>query len=192
MEKNEASEHVTDLSLVGLEEVFVQVEHSAKNEQIAGNSNIHEHVHELDAESFELVSMAEAARRLKMPYPTLRRQVISGKIPSITGTDGKPLVKIAFSEYSNEQREQQLNKPEQKPLESEYSATIHRLLEQMEAERVYSRSLNERLEAANHRNGYLEAQVDQQKEQIKLLTDTQKPNRSWLQKFGDWLIGAKA
>jgi predicted ABC-type ATPase len=65
--------------------------------------------------------------------------------------------------------------------------TIYRLLEQVEAERAYS-ALNEKLEGANHRNGYLEAQVDQQREQIKLLTDSQH-KQGWWTRFCSWLSG---
>lgn len=185
MEKNAPDEQVTDLSLVGFEKVFVQVEQNVNTEQSATEANIHEQIHELDAESFELVSMAEAARRFKMPYPTLRRQVMAKKIPSVPGSDGKPMVKIMATEQSANSREQKMNTDEQKPLQSEYSLTIQRLLEQVETERNYSKSLNERLEAANHRNGYLEAQVDQQVEQLKLLTDSQHKG-GWWSRFFSW------
>lgn len=185
MEKNAPDEQVTDLSLVGFEKVFVQVEQNVNTEQSATEANIHEQIHELDAESFELVSMAEAARRFKMPYPTLRRQVLAKKIPSAPGSDGKLMVKIMATEQSTNSREQKMNTGEQKPLQSEYSLTIQRLLEQVETERNYSKALNERLEAANHRNGYLEAQVDQQVEQIKLLTDSQHKS-GWWARFFSW------
>lgn len=167
--------------------MFVQVEQTPNNEQISIDNNIHEQSHELVVESFELVSMAEAARRFKMPYPTLRRQVIAGKIPSAPGPDGKPLVKLISSEQQKNSREQKTNNTEQKPYQSEYSQTIQRLLEQVETERSYGKTLNEKLEAANHRNGYLEAQVDQQIEHIKLLTDSQhKPG--WWSTFRSWFI----
>jgi hypothetical protein len=188
MQENAKNEQIADLSLVGFEKVFVQVEQTEVNEQISENSNIHEQVHELDGESAELVSMAEASRRLKIPYPTLRRQVLSGKIPSTLGPDGKPLVKITGTEQSLNIHEQKLNKVEQSSPQSDYSLTIQKLLEQMEAERAYSKALNERLEAANHRNGYLEAKVDQQGEQIKLLADSHH-NRGWWSRFCSWMKG---
>jgi len=188
MEKIAPDEQMTDLNLVGFEKVFVQVEQQTNSEQITADLNIHEQIHELDAESYELISMAEASRRLKMPYPTLRRQVLSGKIPSASGPDGKLMVKLLASEHSPNTNEQKTNKSESKPLQSEHSLTIQTLLEQMEAERNYSRSLNERLEAANHRNGYLEAQVDQQSKQIKLLTDSQHKPSFWSQ-LSSWFLG---
>ncbi|MFA6556654.1 MAG: hypothetical protein WCT03_09515 [Candidatus Obscuribacterales bacterium] len=188
MEKNAPREQVTDLSLVGLEKVFVQIEQSLATEQIATDSNIHEQNHEYDGESTELVSMAEASRRLKMPYPTLRRQVLSGKIASVPGADGKPLVKLTCIEQSANIHEAKLNKAEQSSPQSDYSETIQRLLQQMEAERTYSKALNEKLEAANHRNGYLEAKVDHQGEQIKLLTDTQHRAGLWT-RFYSWMVG---
>lgn len=217
MEKTAPDEQVTDLSLVGFEKMFVQVEQRTNNEQTSDSVNIPEQVHELDAESAELVTMAEASRRLKMPYPTLRRHVLSGKIPSAPGSDGKPLVKLLSNEQSptaNEQSkgptEQSTNKVEQSPAASEYSATIQRLFEQMEAERSYSRTLNEKLEAATYRNGYLEAQLSGAQEQLKLLPDlsakaTRTENledkianleseleaakRSWWARFGAWFMG---
>ncbi|MBS2004656.1 MAG: hypothetical protein JST44_24315 [Cyanobacteria bacterium SZAS LIN-5] len=188
MEKIAPDEQMTDLNLVGFEKVFVQVEQQTNSEQITADLNIHEQIHELDAESYELISMAEASRRLKMPYPTLRRQVLSGKISSASGPDGKLMVKLLTSEHSPSTNEQKTNKSESNPLQSEHSLTIQTLLEQMEAERNYSRSLNERLEAANHRNGYLEAQVDQQSKQIKLLTDSQHKPGFWSQ-FSSWFLG---
>jgi hypothetical protein len=191
MEKIDPNEHTSDLSLVGFEKVFVQIKHPVNNEQISKHQNIHEHVHDLDAESHELVTMAEASRRFKMPYPTLRRQVVSGKIPSIPGPDGKPLVKMMASELPKNVRDHKLNKTEQKVQETDYSVTVQRLLEQMQVERSYSKVLNEKLEAANHRNGYLEAQVEQQKEQIKLITDNQRNRSNWWQNFCLWFTGAK-
>ncbi len=202
MEQIKGDEHSSDLSLVGFEKVFVQVEQMANNEQSPQLTNIHEQSRDFDeqsdehdAESFELVTMAEAARRLQMPYPTLRRQVVAGKIPSVSGPEGKPLVKLMVTEQSNtatkqsaQPSEQKAIKTEQNPLSSEYSMTIQRLLEQMEMERHYSKALNEKLEAANHRNGYLEAQVDQQGEQIKLLTDSRHKSGS-LWRFWSWFTG---
>ena len=188
MEKIDSNEQSSDLGLVGFEKVFVQIEEAVNNEQTASAENIHEQIHELDAEPYELVTMAEASRRLKMPYPTLRRQVVSGKIPSAPGPEGKPLVKLTVGEQSIPDREHKANKSEQKPLPTEYSLTVQRLLEQMEAERNYSRALNEKLEAANHRNGYLEARVDHQSEQIKLLTDSQHRLGFW-SRFWSWFTG---
>lgn len=179
MEKHAASEHSTDLSLEGLEEVFVHTEQLSKSEQLANISNSSEHIHDFDAESAELLPMAEASRRLKIPYPTLRRKVLSGKIASVKSPDGKILVRMAVSENSPKIHEQRENKPEQSAIKSESSLTIHRLLLQIETEREYSRTLNERLEAANHRNGYLEAQIGHKDEQIKLLTQRTDGGSWW-------------
>lgn len=188
MEQKAVNEQTSDLSLVGFEKVFVQIDQPVNNEQISSGTNIHEQVHEVDAESFELVTMAEAARRMKMPYPTLRRQVNAGKIPSAPGPDGKPMVKLMATEQVQHGREQKTNKTEQNVPPSDYSLTIQRLLEQMEVERNYAKALNEKLEAANHRNGYLEAQVDQQSEQIKFLTDSQHKHGGW-SRFWSWFTG---
>ena len=187
MEKIELHELQSDLSVVGFEKVFVQVEQTEKSEQSGKNIDVHEHIQEVDADSIELVSMAEASRRLKMPYPTLRRQVLAGKIESSLGRDGKPLVKLTKNKKSSSIHEQKVNKSEQSTLQSEHSVNIQRLLEVIESERSYSRSLNERLEAANHRNGYLEAQAEGFQEQIKLLTDSQH-KRGWWARFASWFV----
>lgn len=187
MEKTNKSEQEGDLSLVGFEKVFVQLEQRTNNEQSSEKVDVHEHIHDVDTDSTELVSMAEAARRLKMPYPTLRRQVLAGKLPSIQGPDGKPLVKLMATEHSANRHEQTANKAEHSSANSENSTTIQRLLELIEAERAYARSLNEKLEAANHRNGYLEAQTEGYQDQIKLLTDSQH-KRGWWARFASWFV----
>ncbi|PZM77185.1 MAG: hypothetical protein DKT66_28510 [Candidatus Melainabacteria bacterium] len=187
MEKIESHELQSDLSMVGFEKVFVQVEQTEKTEQSDKKTDVHEHIQEFEADSTELVSMAEASRRLKIPYPTLRRQVLAGKIESSLGRDGKPLVRLARHEKPSNIREQKVNKPEPITVQSEHSANIQRLLEVIESERSYSRSLNERLEAANHRNGYLEAQAEGFQEQIKLLTDSQH-KRGWWARFSSWFM----
>lgn len=52
------------------------------------------------------------------------------------------------------------------------------------------RELLAKVEALTYRNGYLEAQLENQREQIKLLTDSQhKP--SWWSKFATWFMGAR-
>ncbi len=187
MEKNKKNEQEGDLSLVGFEKVFVQLEQRTNNEQSIEKDDVHEHIHDVDSDSTELVSMAEAARRLKMPYPTLRRQVLAGKLPSLQGPDGKPLVKLMTSEYSMNSRKRTTSKHEHSVDISEHSTTIQKLLELIDAERTYSRSLNEKLEAANHRNGYLEAQTEGYQDQIKFLTDSQHKH-GWWTRFSSWFV----
>jgi len=187
MEKIESDELQSDLSVVGFEKVFVQVEQPEKSEHSDKNIDVHEQVQEFDADSTELVSMAEASRRLKIPYPTLRRQVLAGKIESSLGRDGKPLVRLTKHEKSSNIHEQKVNESKQSTAQTEHSVNIQRLLEVIESERNYSRSLNERLEAANHRNGYLEAQAEGYQEQIKLLTDSQH-KQGWWARFASWFV----
>jgi hypothetical protein len=50
-------------------------------------------------------------------------------------------------------------------------------------------SLQNKLEGASYRNGYLEKQVQEHEERIKLLTDSLHRRRSWWQKFKDWIMG---
>jgi uncharacterized protein (DUF736 family) len=51
-----------------------------------------------------------------------------------------------------------------------------------------NQELSNKLEAANYRIGYLEAQTDNHKEQIKLLTDSQHKTAGW-RKFWSWFTG---
>lgn len=46
----------------------------------------------------------------------------------------------------------------------------------------------EKLEAANYRIGYLQSKVENQEEQIKLLTCSERSN-SWWQSFCNWMLG---
>lgn len=206
--ENPETHQSSELGLNGFEKIFVQVATDDGAEQslntkeqslnIREKDGEHVHsVHSVDAESFEVVTMAEAARRLNMPYPTLRRHVLNGKIQSVTGEDGKPLVKLNINEYSKNAAEQPPNNDEQSAnireqtaLSSELSLNIQTLLEELKAEREYSRVLATKLEAASHRNGYLEAVAEQQSGQIKLLTDGQHNSSLW-NRFFRWFVGTK-
>lgn len=197
----------TDLTVDDFEHFFVQVnnqnvqvnnqtenEHSLNNQtEYQTAVNIDEKVILNHADVFELVSMAEASRRLKVPYPTLRRQVLSGKIPSEPGLDGKPLVKLNISENSKTEmntNENSMNINEQIEYSPENSPIIQALLGELQREREFSRQLTVKLEAASHRNGFLEAQSQTYQDQIKLLTDSQH-KRGWWQTVSSW-FGAKA
>lgn len=189
----------SDLSLNGLEQIFVQPntanihEHQTNIHEHRQNiSNIDEYSDAVSGEAVEIVTMAEASRRLKMPYPTLRRQVLNGKIPSTPGPDGKPLVKLVATEHSSPRDEHSPMDDEhssniqgQRREQSEYSMTIQRLFDLLEIEREQIQALSAKLEAASHRNGYLEAQLAEKDVQIKLLTDSQRKQSFW-RRFCSW------
>ncbi|MBX9692899.1 MAG: hypothetical protein K2Z81_10985 [Cyanobacteria bacterium] len=215
MELPKSEQFQKDISLNGLEQIFVQVTNPNSLEQSLNKSEqaliIDEQSSEGQCESFELVTMAEAARRLKMPYPTLRRHVLSGKIQSALGIDGKPLVKMQKAEYSKDQSEHSEYSTEQNGMQSEFSPNIQRLIDSLSNEREYSRALSEKLAAASYRNGYLEAQLSAATAELKLLPDlSAKATRTdqleseiialrselekqakdgWLQRFGKWFLG---
>lgn len=188
MENREPECSPADVSLNGFERIFVQVAEANIHEQNSADTTNHEHVHSFNVESFELVTMAEASRRLNMPYPTLRRHVLSGKIPSARGPDGKAMVKLTAGEHSSSTASASVNTDEQTIVVGEFSLTIQRVLDQLEAERERSLALSAKLEAASHRNGYLEAQVESHKEQIRLLTDSQH-KAGWWRRFCSWALG---
>jgi hypothetical protein len=50
------------------------------------------------------------------------------------------------------------------------------------------RDLQNQLQAASFRNGYLESQLENQREQIKLLTDSQHKG-GWWARFSSWFFG---
>lgn len=204
MENPESQQLPSDISLSGLERIFVQVTNHDGLEQPEMFSEQSTNNHEqselfieqpmnnqsVDCESYELVTMAEAARRLKMPYPTLRRHVLSGKVESIPGSDGKPLVKLQRIEHSESSYENSTQTNEQITISSEFSANIQSLLDELKTEREYSRALCEKLDAASYRNGYLEAQLSEKETQIRLLTDSQhKP--AWWSQFCAWFLNGK-
>lgn len=188
MENPKPSDQISDLSLVGFEKVFVRGEQSSCSEQSAEKANIHESVQTIEADSFELVTMAEASRRMQIPYPTLRRQVLAGKIPNVAGPDGKVMVKVMATENSLNSSEQKTARHEQTAFPSEYSLTIQRLLDQLESERDHAHLMSEKLESATYRNGYLEAQLASRDEQIKLLIDGQH-KENWWRRFCAWALG---
>lgn len=202
MENPESQQLPSDISLNGLEQIFVQVTSQNVHEQpeIFNEQSPNNHKQSdlsleqspnnpsVDCESFELVTMAEAARRLKMPYPTLRRHVLSGKVESVAGSDGKPLVKLQRVEHSESSYESSIQANEQITHSNELSANIQSLLDALKAEREYSRVLCDKLDAASYRNGYLEAQLAEKETHIKLLTDGQhKPG--WWSQFCAWFMG---
>lgn len=217
MENPSSKELPSDISLNGLEQIFVQVTNQNNHEQPLNKREqtgiFNEQSLNTDCESFELVTMAEASRRLKVPYPTLRRHVLSGKIESTLGSDGKPMVKLQKSEYSENSFEHSEHHIEQNAIPSEFSANMQSLLDSLNTEREYSRTISEQLAAASYRNGYLEAQLSAAQSELKLLPDlsakatrveqlerenaelqaelAQAQKDGWLKRFGKWFLGTK-
>ena len=52
-------------------------------------------------------------------------------------------------------------------------------MDQLDDERSHIKQLSLKLEAASHRNGYLEAQLANRDDQIKLLTDSRTERSAW-------------
>jgi len=61
-------------------------------------------------------------------------------------------------------------------------AKIDELMEKVEG-------LMDKLNSASYRNGYLESQVQTTQDQIKLLTDSQRQEKSWWARFSSWFLG---
>lgn len=182
-------------SLTGLEQIFEQTKIQESHLNIApilsAEVNNHEQIVCSIDPPFELVSMAEAARRMKIPYPTLRRRVLRGKVESVRDVDGKPLVKLNTPDHAESSTNTPEHLTEQNGFSSESSMNIQSLIHELTREREYSRSLVSKLEYVNHRNGYLESQIELQREQLKLLTtsDNSGNNQSWWHRFSSWFFG---
>ncbi len=74
--------------------------------------------------------------------------------------------------------------------------TLQWLREKLDDKDARIEALTKELLGASYRNGYLESEVVTQKEQVKLLTDSQSPtnapsNSPW-KRFGAWFLGKKA
>ncbi|MBX9723288.1 MAG: helix-turn-helix domain-containing protein [Candidatus Obscuribacterales bacterium] len=64
---------------------------------------------------------------------------------------------------------------------------LDKLIEIIQLQSQKLEDANKRLESANYRIGYLEAQTSNYQEQVKLLTDSQ--HKGWWNRFCSWFIG---
>ncbi len=73
----------------------------------------------------------------------------------------------------------------------ERSGSMDRLLSIIESQNQMLKDASTKLESANYRIGYLEAQTQNYQEEIKLLTDSQHKERGWWQTFCMWFLNGK-
>ena len=150
-------------------------------------------------EHFSVVTVTEAARILGVPYTTFYRHVKSGKYKSVQGSDGKLRVLIPESDKQISESSP-VDTGDAEVISEEHSSesrhiqadTILEIFRQqaadLETARKELKESSNQLQAANYRIGYLESQVDNHNDKIKLLTDSQRTSSLW-SRFCSWFTG---
>lgn len=149
----------------------------------------------------EGLSIKEASEHYGFAIPTIRLKIKTGGIPAkkVDGPKGPEWrifpqglpIQCEKSDISLDVAEDQpyisktddLSQADSKLAEGFYHANMN-----VSSLIKANQELSSRLEAANYRIGYLEAQTDNHKEQIKLLTDSQHKPAGW-RNFWSWFTG---
>ena len=150
------------------------------------------------AETVEYLTVSALVKRLKIPRSTIYRHIQAGKYKTTIGPNGKLLVSVRQVENLGMSHET-YREPKIETSETIFETVIPReaSLETAEipTETVHETSLVtvdidellRKLEGATYRIGYLEAQLESERQQVKLLTDSQhKPG--WWAKFSSWFF----
>lgn len=181
----------TNLSLNGLEQVF-----EVDTTVIEGSANPDRRV------PTRGLNIKEASQHYGLAIPTIRLKIKTGDIPAvkIDGPKG-PEWRIfpdglqdapppgrdtsGFSDIDNT------------VIEASYEADItlseglHQANINVASLIKANQDLISKLEAATYRNGYLEAQIESEKQQVKLLTDQLHKPAGWWPRFCSWMAGTK-
>lgn len=173
----------------GLEDIF-DVEAQGVTEAYSGGN---EGVTGRIPESAELLTLAEAARRLEVPYTTFYKQVKTGKHETVLGSDGKP--RVVFRSVTPGVTENDLGVTEISQGVTEVVEGVTGTI-QGETEAKHLEVLQQfmlKLEAANYRIGWLESQLSEREtdvQELKLLVDSQR-KPGWWTKFSNWFFKAQ-
>ena len=162
------------LAIEGLEGIFDQPMH----EVIEG------HAHPVQAVSWTL---AQAAKELKVSLVTVRRRLQTGKLKGfkVEGLNGPEWRVVPAEQTDSAQAVHRVTENQPHPVQTVINYPDHSLV----ADHLdVIREMQGKLEALTYRNGYLEAQLENQREQIRLLTDGQQKNRGW-SRFWSWFVG---
>ena len=146
-------------------------------------------------ETPESFTVQEVVKLLGVPRSTVYRHVRSGKYQTIQGPDGKLRIQLRRSEIPALSQE---NTAETSNSLTETSNTTAEIVETtVETTETLTENpsvsvdidgIMLKLEAATYRIGYLEAQLESERKQVKLLTDSQhKPG--WWTRFCTWFMG---
>ncbi len=136
-------------------------------------------------ETPECLTVSELVRQLGIPRSTVYRHIRSGKYETVRGPDGKvriPLRQTEIPILSHEIRDETANE----------TVSHREILTETKNETttgtVDVADLLRKLEGATYRIGYLEAQLAAERQQVKLLTDSQhKPG--WWHRVRSWVAG---
>lgn len=147
------------------------------------------------------LTIREASKHYGLAIPTIRMKIKTGDIPAkkVDGPKGPewrifPLGvpmdcdQADINEYAemaqpDSTTTEGYQQPDRSVFEAWHQANIN-LTSLIKA----NQELSSKLESLTYRNGYLEAQAENHKEQIKLLTDSQHKQSSW-SRFWSWFTG---
>lgn len=131
------------------------------------------------------LTVSELVKRSGIPRSTVYRHIRSGKYQTTSGPDGKVRISvrqneipILFHETRNETARETVSHREI-PNETKTGTTTGT---------VDVADLLRKLEGATYRIGYLEAQLEAERMQVKLLTDRQHQPSRWA-RFKKWFFG---
>lgn len=182
----------------GLEQLFEQ---PLSNEQGDDQGTLikiaegNEHPDQTSISNPDHWTLQHAAESLNLSIATIRRRLNKGQLQGykVDGINGPEWRVIPPAQNTNDDQGHPIQSGEhrvqfdEQPAQPVISALLTRL---SDVECLLTQSQKD-LQAANWRNGYLESQLENEREQIKqlkLLTDSQhKP--AWLKRFYSWFIG---
>lgn len=136
------------------------------------------------------VPLIEAAKRLGKSRRYVHKLVTERRLPAFRDSRGRWFVKldqgqiqIQDQQFQAEQVDLHLAHGEihlEEPQEDQHAA---RLLDIIESLQSQVNAAQNQLQAASYRNGYLEAQLQERDNTIKLLTDSRESHRRWWHRF---------
>lgn len=153
------------------------------------------------------LTLKEAVEFYKISEKTIRLHISQGKIParkeqgpkglewriypSGVPVEPEPIECITEVEPEDNQTGTELGDTQNRTgttMEPDWNQASARLPGELDKLLEVIQTQAQKLEAANYRIGYLEAQSQSYKEQIKLLTDSQH-KASWWVRFSSWFLG---
>lgn len=155
-----------------------------------------------NADTMQWVSVTKAGALLSKSERTIQRYIKAGKLVAKDDITGKLLVGLPTSAdvlelvpTENDCVPTVADSQEELPTSADIAENVPNIgqLGLVSATEVSKhleliRDLQNQLQAASFRNGYLESQLENQREQIKLLTDSQNKG-GWWARFSSWFFG---
>ncbi len=133
-------------------------------------------------ETLDCLTVSELVRQSGIPRSTVYRYIRSGKYETILGPDGKVRIPVRQNEIpilSHETTGETANET------VSHQGIPSETRDETTTGAVDVADLLRKLEGATYRIGYLEAQLEAERQQVKLLTDSQhKPG--WWARFKKW------